>query len=175
MRRFMNSPTAYHELGTAVSQISGYCEVYASPSGAGSSVRSGQQRVQDLGRQAAELSAGLRPVEDRHLEIALGQALVLRHVEGAHPELERLVQCHTLLEMVLEEAADLVGLSTHGRVIALVLDRSVVQDVVDLVAAAVVVTDLGHQDLDFEGLDVDRKSTRLNSSHTVISYAVFCL
>src|SRR5438132_9267327 len=25
------------------------------------------------------------------------------------------------------------------------------------------------------GLDGDRKSTRLNSSHTVISYAVFCL
>src|SRR5437588_5012736 len=25
------------------------------------------------------------------------------------------------------------------------------------------------------GLQVDRKSTRLNSSHTVISYAVFCL
>src|SRR5438132_6366436 len=24
-------------------------------------------------------------------------------------------------------------------------------------------------------IDVDRKSTRLNSSHTVISYAVFCL
>src|SRR5438034_2598031 len=26
-----------------------------------------------------------------------------------------------------------------------------------------------------ESLDQDRKSTRLNSSHTVISYAVFCL
>src|SRR5260221_14491178 len=26
-----------------------------------------------------------------------------------------------------------------------------------------------------EGMHVDRKSTRLNSSHTVISYAVFCL
>src|SRR5438034_4841633 len=26
-----------------------------------------------------------------------------------------------------------------------------------------------------EGLPIDRKSTRLNSSHTVISYAVFCL
>src|SRR5260221_3365043 len=26
-----------------------------------------------------------------------------------------------------------------------------------------------------EVLDLDRKSTRLNSSHTVISYAVFCL
>src|SRR5438034_7668522 len=25
------------------------------------------------------------------------------------------------------------------------------------------------------GLNLDRKSTRLNSSHTVISYAVFCL
>src|SRR5437588_8009737 len=25
------------------------------------------------------------------------------------------------------------------------------------------------------GADLDRKSTRLNSSHTVISYAVFCL
>src|SRR5438034_19014 len=26
-----------------------------------------------------------------------------------------------------------------------------------------------------ENMDLDRKSTRLNSSHTVISYAVFCL
>src|SRR5438034_2653580 len=26
-----------------------------------------------------------------------------------------------------------------------------------------------------ESVDLDRKSTRLNSSHTVISYAVFCL
>src|SRR5438132_5283949 len=32
------------------------------------------------------------------------------------------------------------------------------------------------QQIDPEGVDVlDRKSTRLNSSHTVISYAVFCL
>src|SRR2546426_5857094 len=31
-----------------------------------------------------------------------------------------------------------------------------------------------HQLEDF-ALDVDRKSTRLNSSHLVISYAVFCL
>src|SRR5260221_3667523 len=29
--------------------------------------------------------------------------------------------------------------------------------------------------LELEGNGVDRKSTRLNSSHTVISYAVFCL
>src|SRR5258708_15655802 len=29
--------------------------------------------------------------------------------------------------------------------------------------------------LDREGLPIDRKSTRLNSSHQIISYAVFCL
>src|SRR5437588_4825797 len=28
---------------------------------------------------------------------------------------------------------------------------------------------------EIDGLRIDRKSTRLNSSHTVISYAVFCL
>src|SRR2546426_8802109 len=28
---------------------------------------------------------------------------------------------------------------------------------------------------EMNGLDLDRKSTRLNSSHLVISYAVFCL
>src|SRR3989454_7215122 len=31
------------------------------------------------------------------------------------------------------------------------------------------------QPLDGRGVDQDRKSTRLNSSHLVISYAVFCL
>src|SRR5438105_11327062 len=34
---------------------------------------------------------------------------------------------------------------------------------------------LGHQRFDARGDDVDRKSTRLNSSHEWISYAVFCL
>src|SRR5437588_5238616 len=33
----------------------------------------------------------------------------------------------------------------------------------------------GQRDDAFFGEDLDRKSTRLNSSHTVISYAVFCL
>src|SRR5260221_6220222 len=30
-------------------------------------------------------------------------------------------------------------------------------------------------DPNYTATDIDRKSTRLNSSHTVISYAVFCL
>src|SRR2546430_8414676 len=33
----------------------------------------------------------------------------------------------------------------------------------------------GHRVLGEDGLGVDRKSTRLNSSHSQISYAVFCL
>src|SRR5260221_8511363 len=32
----------------------------------------------------------------------------------------------------------------------------------------------GHHQIPHEG-GIDRKSTRLNSSHTVISYAIFCL
>src|SRR5436190_20624621 len=35
--------------------------------------------------------------------------------------------------------------------------------------------DLGKPHVAWRGKDRDRKSTRLNSSHTVISYAVFCL
>src|SRR5256885_9479230 len=42
-----------------------------------------------------------------------------------------------------------------------------------LVATAVIPWTIRHAPLSF--LIVDRKSTRLNSSHLVISYAVFCL
>src|SRR6266446_9003336 len=35
--------------------------------------------------------------------------------------------------------------------------------------------DAAQHDVDLVALDEDRKSTRLNSSHLVISYAVFCL
>src|SRR5438445_13557843 len=36
--------------------------------------------------------------------------------------------------------------------------------------------DIGHHDgMDFLIMELDRKSTRLNSSHANISYAVFCL
>src|SRR5256885_12769476 len=35
--------------------------------------------------------------------------------------------------------------------------------------------DLGQWNAALKGLTADRKSTRLNSSHLVISYAVFCL
>src|SRR5258708_14338933 len=36
-------------------------------------------------------------------------------------------------------------------------------------------TAANHQDWSQSGLQRDRKSTRLNSSHQIISYAVFCL
>src|SRR5260221_5823722 len=37
------------------------------------------------------------------------------------------------------------------------------------------VRETGNPDLAHVWIGIDRKSTRLNSSHTVISYAVFCL
>src|SRR5256885_12932998 len=49
------------------------------------------------------------------------------------------------------------------------IDRVVGVEGVDVVHALVVVAALSHH------VDADRKSTRLNSSHLVISYAVFCL
>src|SRR5256885_7154415 len=61
------------------------------------------------------------------------------------------------------------------------LFRSVVHQVggrkpgLQLVEEARVALDLGGLDCAHQLLGVDRKSTRLNSSHLVISYAVFCL
>src|SRR5437773_5954361 len=45
----------------------------------------------------------------------------------------------------------------------------------DGVAAAGVVKDAGDDPDVTHGAEIDRKSTRLNSSHITISYAVFCL
>src|SRR5260221_5595090 len=42
-------------------------------------------------------------------------------------------------------------------------------------ARALLREDVGPGDVAWREVPVDRKSTRLNSSHTVISYAVFCL
>src|SRR5258708_26546026 len=48
-------------------------------------------------------------------------------------------------------------------------ERSRLTPVIFLTAAA---DEMGSM---FRGYEVDRKSTRLNSSHQIISYAVFCL
>ena len=103
---------------------------------------------------APELAARLGAVEHRHLQVALGQGLVLGDHEGAHPELEGGGEVEALLEVVLEVAADLLGLAAHGRVVALVLDRPVVEDVVDLVLRAVRSPTSHDQHLHLEGLDV---------------------
>src|SRR5689334_24100953 len=48
-------------------------------------------------------------------------------------------------------------------------------DVVRDVAVRTPRDDVLDDDVDATGGDIDRKSTRLNSSHSSISYAVFCL
>src|SRR5690606_40361019 len=45
----------------------------------------------------------------------------------------------------------------------------------DVAAGSFIVKQAGGIVTDFSGKDKDRKSTRLNSSHVKISYAVFCL
>src|SRR5690625_5928901 len=45
----------------------------------------------------------------------------------------------------------------------------------DFAAAADHIGQISLSDEEYESLEKDRKSTRLNSSHVAISYAVFCL
>src|SRR5689334_24517654 len=51
--------------------------------------------------------------------------------------------------------------------------RTLVENFADLAGLAIAFD--AHRAALGPGLDVDRKSTRLNSSHSSISYAVFCL
>src|SRR5258708_24771591 len=48
-------------------------------------------------------------------------------------------------------------------------------DVITAAVQSVAIYNLGNVDETVEGGNGDRKSTRLNSSHQIISYAVFCL
>src|SRR5947209_13876017 len=55
------------------------------------------------------------------------------------------------------------------------LFRSLALLLFDLLAACLDLLDVVRRGLDGEVEKIDRKSTRLNSSHANISYAVFCL
>src|SRR5262252_2230875 len=110
--------------------------------------------VQHFGGDASEFPTLLATIEDGDLEITLRQGLVLGHHERAHPELHSPREIEPFLVVVLEVSANLVGLPAHGRVVLLILDGPVVEDVVDLVLRAVVVAHLHHEHLDLEGLDV---------------------
>src|SRR2546422_9440358 len=81
----------------------------------------------------------------------------------AFGELERLVT-QTLLEVVKSVAKDNVEREPWLRMVARLGDRSYKQ-------MRVMVFEF----LDTDVFNLDRKSTRLNSSHGYISYAVFCL
>src|SRR5438128_2948906 len=94
----------------------------------------GEELAEGLDRKSPELAAGFAAVEHGDFQIALAEGLVLRQGEGAHAQLDGLLQGHRLLEVILEIAADFVGLPAPGGVVPLVLDGAVVQDVVDLAA-----------------------------------------
>src|SRR5713101_9607141 len=99
----------------------------------------GEELVEHGRRDPAELAALFAAVEHGHFQVTLGQRLVLCHHEGPNSQLDRAREVQALLIVVLEIAPDLVGLPTHGRVVLLVLDGAVIEDVVDLVFGAVAV------------------------------------
>src|SRR5690554_7276937 len=55
------------------------------------------------------------------------------------------------------------------------LDGAAAGGTIDEIAAAEKLISFRRQNENFRDLSLDRKSTRLNSSHVRISYAVFCL
>src|SRR5215204_506209 len=73
------------------------------------------------------------------------------------------------LRRLLEDSGEIDVVASTGNATELL-------DAVRRLGPDAVLTDIrmppGHH---MEGIEADRKSTRLNSSHTVISYAVFCL
>src|SRR5205807_9008869 len=90
--------------------------------------------------------------------LSLHDALPICAVD-LHQDLVREVEAHVLVEDALE-----VGLA--GRLAVGGGDRREQLVLADLIA---------QQRRQLVGAEGDRKSTRLNSSHLVISYAVFCL
>src|SRR5712692_7346150 len=119
--------------------------------------RRAQELAERLHGNAPELALDLRAVEDGDLEVALAERLVLRDRQRPHAEPERLAERQPLAVVILEEPPDLVRLAAHRRIVVLVLDRAVVEDVVDFVLRAVRLGHLGHEHLDLERLDVLRE------------------
>src|SRR3712207_9406293 len=78
----------------------------------------------------------------------------------------------TLFRSVLQSARGLVGQA--GEVLQCFALRQMLRTV-DLEYADHLVADTQREEHPCEALRSDRKSTRLNSSHANISYAVFCL
>src|SRR2546427_7920546 len=78
----------------------------------------------------------------------------------------------TLFRSGLEALSDIRLRAPGTRVVMMTMhdDAAHVRDALDRGAVGFVVKDAAPQEL-----ELDRKSTRLNSSHSQISYAVFCL
>src|SRR5438034_7757254 len=107
----------------------------------------------------------------RILVVTLDRPDALNAVDAAlHAELARI-----FVEVRHDAEADVVVLTGRGRAFCAGGDIDWMQAAIDDPA---LFEETGRQakEIVFGQLDLeDRKSTRLNSSHTVISYAVFCL
>ena len=168
-----------HELRTPLNAIIGYSELL-------------NEDAKLLG--ADELAGDLEKIysSGHHLLKLIKNILDLSKIEAGKLELE---QTPFSLRHFLDESMKIMGIKSHEKGIELayriapgVPDRLLGDDarlrqvLLNLIDNAIKFTDQGEALLSVTCLEklegeaiLDRKSTRLNSSHTVISYAVFCL
>src|SRR5260221_3141451 len=97
-------------------------------------------------------------------------------IDGAATDLERSFRQRLVLENGLHRLQVELRGEVHGREVLLVeLARRIGLGVLALDAAVEQIAERLEMALEVHADEGDRKSTRLNSSHTVISDAVFCL
>src|SRR5688572_18815639 len=83
----------------------------------------------------------------------------------------------SLADMITEFNQQINGteIGPVGAVVGATIENDLLPTLDRLPQSLILAPGIGHQGATFEDLRRDRKSTRLNSSHSQISYAVFCL
>src|SRR5690606_39530962 len=84
--------------------------------------------------------------------------------------------CNAVEIARIAESAGIAALAVHGRTRDQLYKGQAEYDTIAEVKAALSIPVMANGDIDSprKAREVDRKSTRLNSSHVKISYAVFC-
>src|SRR5947209_14578175 len=117
---------------------------------------------------------GLREGWHGHIEDTASTSTLASLIAARDASGRELVVCSEQAHSSVHKAARMLGMEL--RVVACDQDfRLRAQELGDLSAAAVVVATVGSTATTAVDPVPDRKSTRLNSSHANISYAVFCL
>src|SRR5437870_5669012 len=135
--------------------------------GSSKSVRPLPSSSMQLPQKSRGAGTGPAPSVVVVVEVAPGVVVVV----GAGAVLEVVVEPPAMVVEVVDDAG-VVVVDATGALVDVVVLTGVLEVVVEVVPGVVVVVGAG---VVLEVVVGDRKSTRLNSSHVAISYAVFCL